>query len=59
MSRVVPSQVVAFINESFPGYQKVPDFPVYSASAGVLSAIVRLANEIPAELLTLKWGRLQ
>lgn len=52
MPRVVPSQVVSLINLSFPGTQNTPDFPIYSASAGVLSAIVRLANEIPAELLT-------
>ncbi len=52
MPRVVPSQVISLINQSFPGTQNTPDFPIYSASAGVLSAIVRLANEIPTELLT-------
>jgi hypothetical protein len=52
MPRVVPSQVVSLINVSFPGTQNTPDFPIYSASAGVLSAIVRLTNEIPTELLT-------
>jgi hypothetical protein len=52
MPRVVPSQVVSLIDQSFPGTQKTPDFPIYSASAGVLSAIVRLTNEIPTELLT-------
>jgi len=52
MPRVVPSQVVLLISQSFPGTQNTPDFPIYSASAGVLSAIVRLTNEIPAELLT-------
>ncbi len=51
MPRVVPSQVVAVIDQSFPGARTNPDFPVYSASAGLLSAIVRLTGEIPAELL--------
>jgi hypothetical protein len=52
MPRVVPSQVVSLINQSFPGTQTAPDFPIYSASAGVLSAIVHLTNDIPPELLT-------
>jgi hypothetical protein len=52
MPRVVPSQVVSLINQSFPGTENTPDFPIYSASAGVLSAMVRLTNEIPPELLT-------
>ena len=41
MPRVVPSQVVAVIDQSFPDAQTTPDFPIYSASAGLLSAIVR------------------
>src|SRR5947209_7802517 len=53
MPRVVPSQIVSLINESFPGTENRPDFPIYSSSAGVLSAIVRLTNEIPTELLTI------
>jgi hypothetical protein len=53
MPRVVPSQVVSLINQCFPNTQNTPDFPIYSASAGVLSAIVRLANEVPPELLTI------
>lgn len=52
MPRVVPSQVVAVIDQSFPDAQTTPDFPIYSASAGLLSAIVRLTGEIPGELLT-------
>jgi hypothetical protein len=52
MPRVVPSQVVSLIDQRFPVTQTIPDFPIYSASAGVLSAIVRLTNEIPVELLT-------
>jgi hypothetical protein len=51
MPRVVPSQVVTVIDQSFPNARTTPDFPIYSASAGLLSAIVRLTGEIPAELL--------
>jgi hypothetical protein len=54
MPRVVPSQVVALIDQIWPKSQTDPDFPVYPASAGVLSAIVRLTNEIPSELLTIE-----
>jgi hypothetical protein len=53
MPRVLPSQVVAVINQSFPGTETKPDFLIYSASSGVLSAIVRLTEEIPTELLTI------
>jgi hypothetical protein len=53
MTRVVPSQVVALIDQLFPAAQNTPDFPVYSASAGALSAIVILAKEIPGELLSI------
>lgn len=53
MPRVVPSQVVALIDRSFPGWKANPKFPVYSGNAGVLSAIVSLADEIPEELLTI------
>src|ERR1039458_5174460 len=53
MPRVVPSQVVALIDRSFPGCKGNPKFPVYSRSAGVLSAIVSLADDIPEELLTI------
>lgn len=53
MPRVVPSQVVALIDRSFPGCKANRKFPVYSGNAGVLSAIVSLADEIPEELLTI------
>jgi hypothetical protein len=53
MPRVVPSQVIALIDQSFPAIKTTREFPIYSASAGVLSAIVRLTSEIPAELLTI------
>ncbi|MGC2076926.1 MAG: DUF3734 domain-containing protein [Xanthobacteraceae bacterium] len=42
MSRVVPSQVIALIDQNFPAAKSGTRFDVYSASAGVLSAIVRL-----------------
>ncbi len=51
MPRVVPSQVVALIDQNFPSAKSNARFDVYSASAGVLSAIVRLVSEIPPELL--------
>jgi hypothetical protein len=53
MPRVVPSQVVALIDQNFPTAKSNVRFDVYSASAGILSAIVRLVSEIPPELLVL------
>jgi hypothetical protein len=53
MPKVVPSTVVAAIDQAFPAVKQQSNFPVYSKSAGVLSAIVRLADEIPSELLTI------
>jgi hypothetical protein len=53
MPRVVPSQVVALIDQNFPAAKSNVRFDVYSASAGALSAIVRLVSEIPHELLVL------
>ena len=53
MPRVVPSQVVAVIDLNFPTAATSPDFSVYSKSAGVLKAIIRLTEEIPSELLQL------
>ena len=53
MPRVVPSQVVALIDQNFSTAKSNTRFDVYSASAGVLSAIVRLVSEIPQELLVL------
>ncbi len=53
MTRVVPSQVVALIDQAFPNAKTVQDFAVYAGSAGALSAIVSLADEIPDELLTI------
>jgi hypothetical protein len=53
MPRVVPSQVVGIIDQNFPNARTAPDFAVYSRSAGVLTAIIRLTEEIPTELLVL------
>jgi hypothetical protein len=53
MPRVVPSQVVGLIDLNFPTAKSTPDFPLYSNSAGILNAIVRLTHEIPTELLAL------
>jgi hypothetical protein len=53
MLRVVPSQVLALIDQNFPAAKSNAGFPVYSASAGVLAAIVRLVGEIPTELFVI------
>jgi hypothetical protein len=53
MPRVVPSQVVAVIDQNFPSARANPDFSISSKSAGVLKAIIRLTSEIPTELLEL------
>lgn len=53
MTKVVPSQVVAFIDSIYPQARKTPAMPAYSADAAVLATIIDLANEIPVELLTI------
>jgi hypothetical protein len=53
LPKVVPSQVVALIDQTFPAAKNAHNFPAYSASAGTLSAIVTLTNEIPEELITI------
>ena len=53
MPRVVPSQILALIDQNFPAAKSNTRFDVYSASAGVLSAIVRLVGEIPTELFVI------
>ncbi len=53
MPKVVPSQVVALIDQVFPGVKTTPNFPVYSGNAATLSAIVSLTNDIPEELITI------
>ncbi len=53
MPKVVPSQVVAVIDQVFPDARTNPDIPVYSGNTGTLSAIVTLTDEIPEELITI------
>lgn len=53
MPKVVPSQVVALIDQVFPNAKSEPTFPVYSANAPTLSTIVDLAERIPEELITI------
>jgi hypothetical protein len=53
MTKVVPSQIVSFIDRIYPAAKSTPGMPVYSADAGVLGAIIDLADDLPIELLTL------
>ncbi len=53
MTKVVPSQIVSFIDRIYPGAKSTPDMPVYSADSAVLGAIIDLADDLPVELLTL------
>ena len=53
MPKVVPSQVVALIDQAFPGAKDAPNFPVYSGNAATLAAIVSLTDDIPDELITI------
>jgi hypothetical protein len=53
MPRVVPSQIVNLIDESFPVARERRSFEIYPAYAPALGAIVRLVEEIPSELLML------
>lgn len=50
--RVVPSQIVALIDQSLTGAQS-PTLAVTHASVAGLTAIVRLIDEVPTELLTI------
>ena len=53
MTKVVPSQVVAFIDSVYPRAHQAPAMQVYAAYAAVLAAIIGLANDILLELLTI------
>jgi hypothetical protein len=53
MPTIVPSQVVALIDQVFPDARVAPKFRVYSGSAATLSAIVDLTENIPGELITI------
>jgi hypothetical protein len=50
---VVPSQVVALIDQAFPAAKIVHNVPVHPGNEATLSAIVMLTNEIPEELITI------
>jgi hypothetical protein len=52
MPRTVPSQVVALIDQNFPNI-KSPVFGVNHSTVAVLTAITRLTDAIPTELLTI------
>jgi hypothetical protein len=52
MARVVPSQIVAFINKHFPTVRSAT-LDVDHGSVAVLTAIAGLIDEIPTELLTI------
>jgi hypothetical protein len=52
MGRVVPSQVVALIDQNFSEIKSATT-NVGHGSVAVLMAIVRLIDELPAELLTI------
>jgi hypothetical protein len=51
MPKVVPSQIVAFIDEAFPTAKTNPKFNVHSGNAAALAAIVDLTDSIPDELI--------
>lgn len=53
MPRVVPSQVVALIDQTFPQARSEPKLNVHSEHAAILSAIVKLSAQIPPELIHL------
>jgi hypothetical protein len=51
MPRVVPSQVVAFIDSVFPATEEI--ISLHKVDFGQLSGLVDLADLIPDELLTM------
>jgi hypothetical protein len=51
MSKVVPSQVISFIDSVWPAVP--PDMPVYAVDAAILLSIIDLVDDIPVELLTI------
>jgi hypothetical protein len=53
MTRVVPSQILTFIDRVYPTAKSTPNMPVYSADSAVLRAIIDLADDLPIELLTI------
>jgi hypothetical protein len=53
MPRVVPSQVVEFIDQLFPNAQTTTQIQIHMGATGFLAAIVSFAKQIPPELITL------
>jgi hypothetical protein len=53
MTKVVPSQIVSFIDRIYPTAKSTPNMTVYSADSAVLAAIIDLADDVPIELLTI------
>jgi hypothetical protein len=53
MTKVVPSQIVSFIDQVYPTAKGTPDMYVFSRDSAVLRAIIDLANDLPVELLTI------
>lgn len=51
MARTVPSQIVALIDQNPPGASA--NLPVSHATVGILTAVTRLIDELPVELLTI------
>jgi hypothetical protein len=51
MPRVLPTQVLAVIDRTFPNIQNNERYDVHSKSANELQAVARLIDEIPIELL--------
>jgi hypothetical protein len=53
MTKVVPSQIVSFIDRIYPTAKSTLNMKVYSADSAVLAAIIDLADDVPIELLTI------
>ncbi|MBB4427103.1 hypothetical protein GGD66_005679 [Bradyrhizobium sp. CIR48] len=53
MTKIVPSQIVSFIDGFYPKVKSDPGMQVYSADSAVLGAIIDLADDLPVELLTI------
>jgi len=51
MARIVPSQIVDLIGQNPPGNSAT--LTVSHATVGILTAVARLIDELPAELLTI------
>ena len=54
MPRVVPSQIVEFVDAHFPHARSRLEYIVDAQFKGSVSALLRLVNELPNELLILE-----